>query len=512
MFFETSNLKMFEYEKNILIIFWGLDLKQRRYLFFLSLILTLSLFIYMGCKEEESSPKEIGGLIYTSTNYPSTNNLNNTFVNNTTSSFFVFTAPILDKTGPEYEGDYVLVYNTSGDANGSKEQIGLSKIPIDDNPIEKNRELPFESYIVDDIIPLDFGGNKPVEPNKIISRSGTTSCPVGGTATFWAVDYSTYQYYEATATKTYEGEHCMVFSEDLDKLNSSKSLSIGSEFDNIIHSLVIENFASPPDVDNNNKTILLYHDMKSWSVGGYFNPSDLYYSSNSNKADMIYLNIKYLNYGISYGTIAHEYQHLCNYNQNVFIEKGSNMDTWIDEGLAEAANDMYQKRKGNGSLLSRIYYFNDDSSTSIRNGHSLCIWGDNGDTLPNYSMSYIFFQYLRIHSNNKEGIFKEILNHARSDYKAVEEIAVKNLGISDFDELLLNWRLANYYNNETSIYGYGEEQSSYKTEIHRPSQNVMQIGPGGAIYLDIDTTSITPAVTGSNILFTGFSRLHDNSY
>ena len=49
-----------------------------------------------------------------------------------------------------------------------------------------------------------------------------------------------------------------------------------------------------------------------------------------------------------------------------------------------------------GAQTNRINYYNYDPYDSIKNGHSVAYWDQNGDTLANYALSYLFFQYMRV--------------------------------------------------------------------------------------------------------------------
>ena len=95
---------------------------------------------------------------------------------------------------------------------------------------------------------------------------------------------------------------------------------------------------------------------------------------------------------------------MVNFNQNVLIEDSYvNMDTWLNESLSMAAEQIYS---GQG-LSNRINYYN--VSSSIQNGHSLLYWDNSGDVLSNYSLSYLFGQYIKVQANQGDRIFKEIL-------------------------------------------------------------------------------------------------------
>lgn len=74
-------------------------------------------------------------------------------------------------------------------------------------------------------------------------------------------------------------------------------------------------------------------------------------------------------------------------------------------------------------LNDRIDYYN--YSNSISKGHSLLYWDYDGDTLANYSLSYLFGQYVKLQANKGNDIFKEILKDSNNDYKAVENVMKK---------------------------------------------------------------------------------------
>jgi large repetitive protein len=79
---------------------------------------------------------------------------------------------------------------------------------------------------------------------------------------------------------------------------------------------------------------------------------------------------------------------MVNFNQTVFIEGGTDsMEPWLDEGLSVAVEQIYS-----GNVLSdRINYCN-----STVKSHSLLYWDYYGDTLANYSLSYLFTQYIKL--------------------------------------------------------------------------------------------------------------------
>jgi hypothetical protein len=199
---------------------------------------------------------------------------------------------------------------------------------------------------------------------------------------------------------------------------------------------------------------------------------------------------------------------------------GNSNATWINEMMSMAAETMYFKKKlsdnpaythdgmaPGGYLESRIGYYNNDSKGSIRNGHGLVYWDTNGDVYANYSLSYIFGQYLATHASNGQGIFKEILNYMLQngvfDYRAVAALAQQRIdGIGSWEDLLKNWAVANMLNMGTGLYGYN---SSFVLTPHGPTRSRVQMHNGGIVYRKIDGAWAPPAFAGPHIKYFDFS-------
>lgn len=119
-------------------------------------------------------------------------------------------------------------------------------------------------------------------------------------------------------------------------------------------------------MDGNRKVDILLYDIQDGFDGtggffaGYFYGRDLYNVSNSNQSEIFYID-SYPLMGIgaakdvsqAYTTLAHEFQHMVNFNQNFLKENdGEGMDTWLDEALSMAAEQIYTGE----ALTDRIDY------------------------------------------------------------------------------------------------------------------------------------------------------------
>ncbi len=426
---------------------------------------------------------------------------------------------VVDMVGPQYDGNKLLIHNVNGDASGSSESTGTLPYISTPSPVQLSKSnLSLHAFQIDPLREV-LNPQSLMLPNQNPSKNInlTTSGTIGSTHTFNAYDFYNGTTYTVTATKVAENSVCMVFSENLSDVDINIASTISNEFENVIWNIVTTGFGTPSDVDSNSKVVLLYLDIQdeySYGggsyVGGYFYGGDLYSTSSvpdSNEMEIFYMDTdpSVPDSTEAFGTIAHEFQHMVNYNRNIFIEGSStNQDTWINEGLSEAANDIYMKQNGYPSLSNRIAYWNSDPSC-YQTGHPLHVWGGISGTnvLPNYAMSYLFFQYMRIHSVSGTSIYKDIIDGTDNDYQDVEAVASTELGTGSYEELLVRWRLANYYKNSAGIYGYGSEQANYNVNVSDFSGTTTTLSPGGAIYKSI-TGSFMPSGNDINIHFAGF--------
>jgi hypothetical protein len=318
--------------------------------------------------------------------------------------------------------------------------------------------------------------------------------------------------------------------EDTSVISNEDAQIIVEEFDNTIIDLVVTNFATPSDVNGDGRIAIFLFDIldgydgatKTSYIGGYFSESDLYPSNwlqnpNSNEMDILYIDtFPSMHDPITdpvdvtdvFSTIAHEFQHLVNHNRNVLVEKGVRMDTWLNEAFSMAAEHIY-----NGVQKERIRDYN--LSNSIIDGHSLLYWGDNnGDTISNYALSYLFGQYLRIQCNIGDGIFKEILLDEADTITAVEN-AIKNHISSDkaFSEFMTDFRIALYMQKTEGPYGFGNETDLYVWNLFPYYLgDPKNLRGGSSIYIMISDSGplefVHPDDAGENITFVGMTLFH----
>jgi hypothetical protein len=418
--------------------------------------------------------------------------------------------PFYSPSNTTVDDKFAVISNESIDAS-STQPTGTFSLKNIKYTLDKN--LKPKAYKVDFNKPFDIPNNK----EKLIQKNTKSieqSYNQGDYKSFWVSDLEYSYDYQINARLAYSGtkSDIWVYNNQITDLDAEK---LGEEFDNKIYSSVTDNFGPESDVNSDGKVNILTYDIQDGFsgsggyVGGYFWSGDLYNLSNSNKSETFYIDT-YPAMGTgstkdvtsAYETLAHEFQHMVNFNQNVLVEKSSNsMDTWLNEGLSMAAEQIYS---GQG-LSERLDYYN--SSTSIKNGHSLLYWDNNGDTLSNYSLSYLFAQYIKIQTNQGDRIFKEILTDPNNNYKAIENVAKKYISpLMTFGKLMTSFRIALLFNEPTGLYGFKGNSffDGLKGQIY--FGNSVDLRGGGAVVTTYNSEAgfTVPSDKGVNVTYTLF--------
>lgn len=365
------------------------------------------------------------------------------------------------------------------------------------------------SYIKKNLFAICVSGLVLVLPSCGSKTTGNTG-GYGGRGTFNATDMTDYSNYEVTANLVYDGSHCKVYiDQDDNYMTDSTAAALGAEFDSNIYNKIVSSFGEPSDVDGNGKIIILILNIRdSYAtsgtyVAGYFDPVNEYDPSAdiltqySNDADMIYMDSYPGGSNLSKfkETMAHEFQHLINFTQKVFVQGSSTgFDTWVNEGMSSAAEQIYE-----GSQIQwKINYYNSDTHGDIAKGQRFIAWdndksGAYDSVLGNYSTVYLFFQWLRIQASNGNGIFKVIMNDSNVNGTAVFNAAktyMTGFDDSSFGNLMRDWFITNII-SDSSATGY----YSYKGEIaqltnHAYSGSSTSLLPGECIYRNISDGAV----------------------
>ncbi|MEH7549084.1 Ig-like domain-containing protein [Neobacillus vireti] len=399
---------------------------------------------------------------------------------------------------------YVVIDNESTNGDGL---AFTGSFNINNKNYAFNKKLHPSAYKMDLVKPFNIAKNK----NKKVRRN-TMFIPfaVGDSKAFWVTNIETNTDYQITAKLLYSGtkSNVWVYNDQITDLDAQK---LGEEFDNKIKPLVNTNFGPESDVDGNGKVNILCYDIQDGFSGnggyvaGYFSPYDLFDLPDSNQMEVFNIDT-YPTMGTdsvkvvseAYSTLAHEFQHMVNFNRTAFVEGSTTqMDTWLDEGMSMAAEQMYT----GSPLTDRIAYYN--YSDSITAGHSLLYWDEEGDVLANYSLSYLFSQYLKLQANQGDQIFKEILDDPNNDYRAVEDVIHKYIDPEmTFGKFMTSFREALLLKQATGLYGFKGEPAFAALNPKIYTGNGTDLHGGGAIVKLVDLPFTAPEDKGSDITYT----------
>ncbi len=410
----------------------------------------------------------------------------------------------IDTVGPEYSGNSVLILNSSFDgetpeSSGTIPQTALSRMR--DENVGSNFMQPKINPMP--LLPKGLG-----RPSKIINKRVTPPA-IGETASFYMYDYDNSNYYTKTAYLVYTNSLCEIWS-DMTPANFSLSNAglsaqeVANEFADNIYPMVTTHFYPASDVNNDGKIALFITDLGGYAAG-YFSSGDFYSRQEypySNERDMLYID-KSQAASEMFGTMAHEFQHLVHSNRNV-LEEGDYESSdlpyrWIDEGLAMSSEHMYH-----GALSAWIAYLEQDQYT--QNGNSFLYWdySDYDKVYSDYSMTYMFFQYVRLRFDPSGSIFKEIIEDTHNSYIAVDN-AIKAHGGAGLKSVMRDFRIALQLQRSSGAYGF-QGESDFDITIPYYTGTSVNLRGGGAVYVHSNGTFTAPSNAGSDITFVGFDK------
>lgn len=353
------------------------------------------------------------------------------------------------------------------------------------------------------------------------------------TRTFTVPNIATGTYYSDPATLMATGTDCLVYVENssISSVSQTTAQAIADRFDTVIYPLDTQNFGATSDVDHNGKVILFilniqdgYSGSSSGYVAGFFNPSDLFSGPTSNDADMLYLDDNPGDPGTDtfYSTIAHELQHLINYNVRILVDGFKEENTWINEGLSTAAEGLYDAQEKPGGYSydkDRVDYYNGANgfnNSAIAAGENFVSWQG---TVDSYVTDYLFFEWMKqqIDSGGGNGpqLFKSILDNPAKDYTAVRDEFTHALSHApspptnaptSWAGMLQDWFIANYlnkYSPSDPLYSYGSAAFQLTApQFTAQTGGTYSLKPGEGIYIPI-SSSWTPSSTEPDISYIG---------
>ena len=277
------------------------------------------------------------------------------------------------------------------------------------------------------------------------------------------------EHYEINATLRTIGPNNLIYSDLSSSLNPT-FLDMNHSFETLIYPTLYEFYGSPPDIDVNDRIILLVFDIKDGLgggqyVAGFFYPLNQYLNKDlspnqrySNEAEILCIDGKEGLTNLLNGdfeTLAHEFQHLIHFGHD------DDENLWLDEGASMFAEYLIGKDPFSTSTTYK-------SAFSSHPDVSLTYW-DYGDVeklvLANYGASYAFFMYLAEQYGGSQ-IIQKIVAHPENGIVSVVQ-ALKSEGYPvKFKEVFRNWTIANFLDDPSFANGtYGYYNISLSTSV-----------------------------------------------
>jgi hypothetical protein len=312
------------------------------------------------------------------------------------------------------------------------------------------------------------------DANQRVERARRTTAwnfSVGDKREWWAITADDdNEYYQVSSTCQKVGDHCYIFVEDslwevggngrvtqagVDAIQEAFDESTPADANRGIYELEVETFGPPPNVDVDDRIIILILDIidgdpDGFYIAGYFNfinefpDGDPYIGDQrSNFAEIYYMDGDPGNLLTPGGiddallTAAHEFQHMIH-----FAGDESGEDTFVSEGLAEIAEVVC-----GWDLRGQSRYNNNPNI-------NLFWWTIDGNPLADYQRAARWTLYLWEQIPG-DFLFK-LTQHDHNSNLGIDGALFQSQSPRRFPDIFTDWIIANYLNDKSvdSKWGY----------------------------------------------------------
>ena len=197
---------------------------------------------------------------------------------------------------------------------------------------------------------------------------GPASVPTVGERRTFQVWTGTNDFDEVSAVAEWVGEEVAVFVDEdapAGGLDAADFEEFAGRFDAVIHPEVTSHFGAPSDLDGNERVIVLFTPVvnsltprgASGFIGGFFFGNDLLpENTGSNQAEVFYALVpdpmglysdareRDVVLDVVPALLAHEFQHMVQFNQRFLLLDGGQAALWMAEALAQMAEEMVARR------------------------------------------------------------------------------------------------------------------------------------------------------------------------
>jgi hypothetical protein len=266
----------------------------------------------------------------------------------------------------------------------------------------------------------------------------------GAQTQLWVLNTDTNANSKITVTLQYLTPHAYFWVENGVDFNPSDAKNLIDTFENKIYPTDREFFGSEwtPGVDDDPHIYIIYARNLGGNVAGFFNSGDEFppqISQYSNAHESFYIDSSQnLSDQYTYGTLAHEFQHMIHWYQD------RNEGSFLNEGFSELATFL------NGYDNGGFDYF-----YTINPDMPLTDWlGGAGDNSAHYGANFLFVTYFL--DRFGKTATQAIVHDQQNALASVDDV-LQQLNITDpltkkpvtADDFFLDWTLANYIHDSS---------------------------------------------------------------
>lgn len=311
---------------------------------------------------------------------------------------------------------------------------------------------PVDSISTETLDILENSIVPPNEPKELACRldkicdipdvMATSALPrvVGDTDNFWVTDVGTNENTEISATLRYVTPHVYFWVQDGVTYDDGEMKALMDAFENKIYPTNREFFGSEwsPGIDGDEHIYILYSRGLGSSIAGYFSSADsvhplVHEFSNAHEMFLFNADNTFLGEEFTYGVLAHEFQHMIHWNQDL------NETSWLNEGSSELAAFLNGYDPGGFDWL----YINEPDL-------QLNDWPNDQDaTTPHYGAGFLFMTYFldRFGEEATQALVKDPANGLDSVEDVLREINATDPATGQpisADDFFMDWAVTNF--------------------------------------------------------------------
>ena len=409
------------------------------------------------------------------------------------------------------------LYLTLADPQFLADQPVLSLDDVDPTPEPEITRPPAETISNETLELLQSTIVPPNKPKELACRlEGKCNIPdvmasssfpraVGETDTFWVTNVETNENNEVSATLRYVTPHVYFWVQDDVSFDEQEMKALVDEFENKIYPTNREFFGTEwsPGIDGDEHIYILYARGLGSSIAGYFSSADsihplVHEYSNAHEMFLFNADNTFLGEEFTYGVLAHEFQHMIHWNQDL------NETSWLNEGSSELAAFLNGYDPGGFDWL----YISDPDL-------QLNDWpNDQNATSPHYGAGFLFMTYFL--DRFGEDATKLLVKDPANGFESVEDV-LRAINATDpqkgqpitADDFYMDWVVTNFLLDESvgdGRYVYGNypganRASATETFSTCPQSAVTRdVHQYGVDYLAIECEGdFTLSFTGSTV-------------